>query len=77
MIKKYNFYNFSELLAKKDMKTEFFVCLCFDAFLEVLLSGNRRQLAKLESIGRRFHLVIDQKIGVEPFLRLNLSWYIM
>ena len=54
---------------------KFFVCLCFDVFFEVLLSGNRRQLVKLERIGRRFHIVIDQKLGVKPFLRFNLSWY--
>ena len=58
-----------------DRKAEFFVRLCFDIFFEELSFGNRRQLAKLESIGRRFRVVIDQKFGVKPFLRLNLNWY--
>ena len=66
---------FSELRTKKDRKTNFYVRSCFDVFLEELSFGNRRQLAKLESIGHLFRIVIDQKFGVTPFLRLNLTWY--
>ena len=59
----------------KDRKAEFFVRLCFDIFFEELSFGNRHQLAKLEPIGRRFRVVIDQKFRVTPFLRLNLTWF--
>ena len=69
------FYYFSELLSKKNGNVKFYVRLCFDVFFEELSFGNRRQLAKLESIGRSFRIVIDQKFGVTPFLRLNLTWY--
>ena len=69
------FYYFSELRTKKDGNAKFFVHVCFDIFFEELSFGNRRQLAKLESIGRRFRIVIDQKFGVTPFLCLNLNWY--
>ena len=71
----YQLFQFSELQTTKDRKVEFFVCSCFDVFFEELSFGNRRQLAKLESIGRRFRVVIDQKFRMAPFLRLNLTWY--
>ena len=60
---------------KRGKKEKYFVRSCFDVFFDVLRWGNRRQLAKLERIGRRFHIVIDNKLGVTPFLRINLEWY--
>ena len=71
----YQFFQFSELQTRKDGNAKFYVRSCFDVFFEELSFGNRQQLAKLESIGRRFRVVIDQKFGVTPFLRLNLTWY--
>ena len=53
--------------------TQFFFRLCSDVFLEVLRSGNRRQLAKLEKIGRYFRYIIDGSIEKAPFLRLDLQ----
>ena len=51
---------------------EFFVILCHDVLIEVLQCGNRRQLVKLERIGRRYHRIIEAFLGEKPFLRLNL-----
>ena len=69
------FYYFSELRTKKDVKAKFYVRSCFDVLLEQLSFGNRRQLAKLERIGYRFRILIDQKFVAAPYLRLNLTWY--
>ena len=50
---------------------EFYVALCHDVLFEVLQCGNRRQLVKLQRIGRRFYRMIETYFGVKPFLRLN------
>ena len=47
--------------------------LYHDILFEVLLSGKRRQLARLEVFGRRFHHLIDGIFGEKPFLRLDLE----
>ena len=51
---------------------EFFLVLCHDVFLEVISWGNRRQLIKLERIGKRFHWNIERWFSKTPFLRLDL-----
>ena len=51
---------------------EFFVRLCGDVILKVLRYGNRRRLIKLERVGLRFHLIVENFFGVVPFLRLDL-----
>ena len=50
---------------------ELFVVLCNDVLLEALQHGNRRQLVKLQRIGRRFHKMIEAYFREKPFLRLN------
>ena len=50
----------------------FIVRLCHDVFLEVLIFGDRRRLTKLERVGRRFHLCIENFFREKPFLRLGL-----
>ena len=54
-----------------DNDVEFYVALCHDVLFEVLQRGNRRQLVKLQRIGRRFYRMIETYFGVKPFLRLN------
>ena len=54
-------------------KEKFFVILCGDVLLEVLQFGNRRQLVKLERVGRRLHWIIENRFGNRPFLRLGLD----
>ena len=51
---------------------EFFLLLCNDVFLEIICWGNRRQLVKLESVGKRFHWNIERWLPTTPFLRLDL-----
>ena len=53
----------------------FIVRLCHDVFLEVLIFGDRRRLTKLERVGRRFHLSIENFFREKPFLRLGLRIY--
>ena len=50
---------------------ELFVVLCNDVLLEALQHGNRRQLVKLQRIGRRFHKMIEAYFRAKPYLRLN------
>ena len=54
------------------LNVEFYLKLCFDVFLEVLRFGNRRRFAKLEPIGRRLHLTIENFFKEIPYLRLNI-----
>ena len=51
---------------------EFFVRLCGDVMFEVLRYANRRRLTKLERVGLRFQLIVENFFGVVPFLRLDL-----
>ena len=51
----------------------FVVRLCHDVLLEVLIFGDRRRLTKLERVGRRFHLSIENFFSERPFLRLGLQ----
>ena len=53
---------------------EFHVALCHDVLFEVLQCGNRRQILKLQRIGRRFYRMIETYFGVKPFLRLNFRF---
>ena len=52
----------------------FFVRLCHDIAFEVLSFGNRRQLTKLERVGRRFHRIAENYFANAPFLLLNLRF---
>ena len=56
-------------------KEKFFVIICGDVLLEVLQFGNRRQLVKLERVGRRLHWIVENFYGGRPFLRLGLNIY--
>ena len=51
---------------------EFFVRLCGDVLLELLHYADRCRLAKLERVGLRFHLIVENLFGEMPFLYLNL-----
>ena len=53
---------------------EFHVALCHDVLFEVLQCGNRRQILKLQRIGRRFYRMIETYFGVKPFLRLDFRF---
>ena len=50
---------------------KFYVALCHDVLFEVLQRGNRRQLVKLQRIGRRFYRMIETYFKEKPFLRIN------
>ena len=50
---------------------ELFVVLCHDILLEIFQHGSRRQLVKLQRIGRRFHKMIETYFREKPFLRLH------
>ena len=60
---------------EEDGGYESFVCLHHDVFLEALLLGDRHRLTKLERVGRRFHLYIENFFREKPFLRLGLQIY--
>ena len=68
-----NILHFSLLQPSDDETTNFYVSLCFDVLLELLQFGERRGLAKLERIGRRFHQSVENFFAVMPFLRLDLQ----
>ena len=51
---------------------EFVLVLCNDVFLEIIRWGNRRQLVKLERVGKRFHWNVERFFSKTPFLRLDL-----
>ena len=61
-----------EISSNRGTKIQFVVRLCSDLFLDVLCWGDRRQLASLEKLGKRFHLLIDGCFEGTPFLRLDL-----
>ena len=46
--------------------------LCGDVLFEVIQFGNRRQLTKVERVGRRIYRLINASLGESPFLVLNL-----
>ena len=58
---------------EEDGGFEFIVRLCSDVLLELLLFGDRRRLTRLERVGRRFHLSIENFFSERPFLRLGLQ----
>ena len=58
---------------EEDDAIEFFVRLCGDVFLEILVSGNRRQLVNMERADRRIHRLVENFLGKRPFLRLGFA----
>ena len=60
---------------EEDGGFEFIIRLCSDVFLEMFIFGDRRRLTKLERVGRRFHLIIENFFKERPFLRLGLQIY--
>ena len=60
-------------LNEEDEAVEFHLKFCFDVLFEVLRFGNRRRLAKLEGVGRRFHHLVEKWFVEMPFLRLNIQ----
>lgn len=61
--------------AKIGYTAKFHLNLCFDVLLEVLRFGDRgeHRLTKLERVGRRFHLIVENFIADAPFLRLDFE----
>ena len=57
-------------MKEEDEAIGFFVRLCRDVFLEILFSGNRRQLVKVERVDRRIRRLVENFLGERPFLRL-------
>ena len=57
---------------EEDGGFEFIVRLCSDVLLEALVFGDRARITKLERVGRRFHLYIENFFKERPFLRLGL-----
>ena len=58
---------------RQNEKFEFIIRLCHDVLVEALLFGDRRQLIKLERVGRRFHRIIEDFFRRIPFLCLSLG----
>ena len=52
---------------------EFSVRLYGDVFLEIIGRGNRRQIVKLERVGRRIHWMVENFFGERPFHCLSLE----
>ena len=50
----------------------FFISMCDDVLLEVLSSGNRKQLFMLTKNGKRFSRLVDGFFMSAPFLRMNV-----
>lgn len=44
-----------------------------DVFIDLLLFGKRRQLAKLEKVGLRFCRIIDAFVAGKPFQRYTFD----
>ena len=62
-----------EMQQQQPEEIAFVFCLYDDLLFEVLRSGKRRRLTRLEVFGRRFHHLIDGIFGEKPFLRLDLE----
>lgn len=50
---------------------EFVIHLCKDVILEVLCSGDRRRLIKLERAGNHLQRLVENFFKQMPFLRLD------
>ena len=50
----------------------FFISICDDVLLEVLSSGDRKQLVILTKNGKRFSRLVDRFFVNAPFLRMNV-----
>ena len=58
---------------EEDGGFKFIVRLCSDVLLEALVFGDRLRITKLERVGRRFHLIIENFFKERPFLRFSLE----
>ena len=57
----------------KTISVQFNIRLCCDILFGVFCFANRRQLAKLERIGRRFRLIVDGYFVGAPYLLFKLQ----
>ena len=58
----------------RGLNAKYVVCsftLCTDVFDGVLKFGTRKQLSKVELVGRKFHYVINNRFMEKPFLVLH------
>ena len=58
---------------EEDETVEFFVCMYGDVVWEILGLGNRRQIVKLERVGRRIQRMVESYLGERPFLSFCLE----
>ena len=59
---------------RRGLNAKYVVCsftLCTDVFDGVLKFGTRKQLSKVELVGRKFHYVINNRFMERPFLVLH------
>lgn len=76
----YLFYrHISQQEKDEAIELDFLVRFCGHVLLEVFRYGNRNRLTKIELVGRRFHLMVENFLRERPFLHLNLElelWYL-
>ena len=58
---------------KKYVYFRFFVRICRDVLLQILIFGNRHCLTKLEFIGKRVHRTIEHYYKKSPCLRYDFE----
>lgn len=63
------FFIFSSNIKRRRINLDFTIWLCNDVLLEVLCRAKRFQLVKLEYVGLRFHMNIENFFNIKPFLR--------
>ena len=66
--------NIAKLIAKEVFKLEqFFIAICNDVLVEILSFGSRLRLGKLELVGRRFKLTVENFFCKRPSIRLGFN----
>ena len=66
--------NIAKLFANEVYKLEdFVIVICTDVLTEVLSFGSRLRLGKLEGVGRRFHLVVENSFREVPSIRMGFD----
>ena len=66
--------NIVKLFANEVYKLEdFVIVICTDVLIGVLSFGSRLRLCKLESVGQRFHLVVENSFREVPSIRMGFD----
>ena len=68
-------YNTNRRIQNTAKKTKFVlrIRLCTDVFVDILRCANRRQLALLESAGKRFQFLVESGLYRKPYLVFDLD----